>query len=66
MRKTKPAGEEGVQMETRSRFASRSDAGKPAFDLCKHGGKVKLLLDNVKGNRSVARVLVESVEKSIS
>ena len=41
------AEEEGVQMETNSRCASRSGAGGPAFDLCKLGCMVRIGMTNV-------------------
>ena len=34
------ADEKGVQMGSNSRCASRSDAGDPAFDLCKLGDNI--------------------------
>ncbi len=44
---TVPAFEEGVQMESKCRCASRPDAGDPAFDLCKLGGNIRQALLNV-------------------
>jgi hypothetical protein len=56
MRKSKPAEEKGVQMESDSRCASRSDAGTvaTAFDLCKHGRNLMFGFEKVKENSLIA------------